>query len=153
LLLSTLLHVWIAHATVWEVMNSKLQFLLWPGLATTMLVQSVLPASVTLQRDPLPHPVVLWAALAINVLVWAAIFAGAAALVRAALRRGAGRAATVILAFLISACSAEQAYYAGQTWQQNECNKIPDSHERERCLGRAGGSYESYKRQTEEMQR
>ena len=130
MLLSTVLHVWITYATLWEVMNSKLQFLLWPGLAATMLLQSVLPASVTLQRDPLPHPAVLWAALGVNVLVWAAIFAGATALVRAALKHGAGRAATVILALLISAC-----------------------YERERCLSRTGDSYQSYKQQTESMQR
>ena len=59
----------------------------------------------------------------------------------------------MILGLLMSACTAEQAYYAGQTWQQNECNKIADSYERERCLGRTGDSYESYRRQTEEMKR
>ena len=76
--------MWIAHETLWEVMNSKLQFLLWPGVGAATLVQSVLPASVTLQRDPVPHPAVLWAALAVNVLVWALIFAGA---VRLCVRR------------------------------------------------------------------
>ena len=133
--------MWVAYETLWEVMNSKLQFLLWPGVGAAMLVQSVLPASVTLQRDPVPHPALLWAALAVNVLVWAAIFVGA------------GRPLAVLLALLMSACSAEQAYYAGQTWQQNECNKIVDREQRDRCLSRAGGSYESYMRQTEEMQR
>ena len=61
--------------------------------------------------------------------------------------------ATLILAVLISACTAEQAYYAGQTWQQNECNKIVDREQRDRCLSSAGGSYEAYKRQTEESRR
>ena len=61
--------------------------------------------------------------------------------------------ATLILAVLISACTAEQAYYAGQTWQQNECNKIVDREQRDRCLSSAGGSYEAYKRQTEEIRR
>ena len=54
-----------------------------------------------------------------------------------------------LAACALSACTAEQAYHAGQTWQQNECNKLADKQERDRCVDRAGGSYESYKRQTE----
>jgi len=49
-----------------------------------------------------------------------------------------------------SACSWEQAYYAAQTWQRNECSKLPDSSERDRCANRAGASYDAYRRQTEE---
>jgi hypothetical protein len=74
LLLSTLIQVWITYATAWEVINSKLQFLAWPGLAAAMLLQAVLPESITVQHDPLPHPAVLWTALVANFVAWAALF-------------------------------------------------------------------------------
>jgi hypothetical protein len=74
LLLSTLTHVGIIHATAWEVINSKLQFLVWPGLATVMLLQDALPESIIARHDPLPHPAILWAALLVNFVAWAALF-------------------------------------------------------------------------------
>ena len=74
LLLSTLLHVWITYVTAWEVINSKLQFLVWPGLAAAMLLQAALPEAITVQHDPLPHPAVLWTALLVNFVAWAALF-------------------------------------------------------------------------------
>ena len=61
--------------------------------------------------------------------------------------------AASLLAFGLSACSAEQGYNAAQGWQQNQCNKIPDKAEFDRCMSRAGTSYESYKRQTEPGQK
>ena len=49
---------------------------------------------------------------------------------------------------LLAGCSAEQAYNTGQAWQRNQCTGIPDKAEYDRCVGNAGGSYESYKRET-----
>lgn len=57
--------------------------------------------------------------------------------------------AAALLCALIAGCSTEQAYYSGQAWQRNECNRIPDQSERERCLSRLGTSYDEYKRQSE----
>ena len=49
----------------------------------------------------------------------------------------------------LQGCSTEQAYNSAQGWQQNQCSKIPDKAEFDRCMSRAGPSYDSYKRQTE----
>ena len=59
------------------------------------------------------------------------------------------RPALVLLIFL-GGCSAEQAYRSGQGWQQNQCNGIADKAEYDRCMSKAGMSYESYKRETEQ---
>jgi hypothetical protein len=59
-------------------------------------------------------------------------------------------AAAALLACLLAACSAEQGYNAGQAWQRNQCARIPDKAEYDRCMSNTGGSYESYKRETEQ---
>ena len=46
-------------------------------------------------------------------------------------------------------CTAERAYGSGQAWQQNQCSRLPDKAEADRCMSKANTSYESYKRQTE----
>lgn len=61
--------------------------------------------------------------------------------------------AVALVALCLSACTTEQAYNAAQGWQQNQCNKIPDKTEFDRCMNRASTSYESYKRQTEPEQK
>ena len=48
-----------------------------------------------------------------------------------------------------SGCTWRQAYSAGQGWQCNECNRLVEQTERERCLSNANMSYEDYRRQTE----
>lgn len=50
---------------------------------------------------------------------------------------------------LLSGCSWQQAYGAGQAWQHQECNKVMDAQERSRCMASASTSYEEYKRQAE----
>lgn len=42
----------------------------------------------------------------------------------------------------------EVAYDSLQEWQRNECQRMPDSSDRERCLNRSSTSYEDYKKQT-----
>jgi hypothetical protein len=49
---------------------------------------------------------------------------------------------------LLAACSAEQGYNAGQGWQRNQCMRIPDKAEYDRCMAGASTSYDSYKRET-----
>ena len=49
---------------------------------------------------------------------------------------------------LTSACSERQLYDAGQAWQRNQCNRIPDKAEYERCMNSAATSYEAYKKET-----
>jgi len=55
------------------------------------------------------------------------------------------------VAVLVSGCSWQQAYQSTQGWQRNQCNRLADQTERERCLGSAATamSYNEYQRQTE----
>ena len=59
----------------------------------------------------------------------------------------------LLVALSLSACTAEQAYYTGQAWQRNQCNKLPDKAEFDRCMSGTNTTYESYKRQTEPGQK
>ena len=61
--------------------------------------------------------------------------------------------ACLAAATLSGACSSRQAYGTGQAWQQNECGKIPDMQERQRCMGSASTSYDTYQRQRQDIQK
>jgi hypothetical protein len=74
--LSAALHLWIAHVTVWEVLNSNLQFVVWPGVLAAAAIQAVLPASITVHNDPLPPSFVMVSGFALNFVAWAALFFG-----------------------------------------------------------------------------
>lgn len=60
--------------------------------------------------------------------------------------------AASLAALSLSSCATEQSYNTAQAWQRNQCNKIPDKTEYDRCMSNASTSYESYKRQTESAQ-
>jgi len=53
------------------------------------------------------------------------------------------------LALSLAGCTAQQAYGTAQAWQRNQCNKLPDNAEFDRCVRETQTSYESYKRQQE----
>ena len=36
-----------------------------------------------------------------------------------------------------------------QGWQRNQCNKIPDKTDYDRCMAQTNNPYDAYKRQTE----
>jgi len=55
----------------------------------------------------------------------------------------------MLVAVSLVACTAEQAYYSGQAWQRNQCSKAPDQAAYHRCMENAGGTYDSYKRETD----
>jgi len=55
----------------------------------------------------------------------------------------------VLAALSLSACTHEQLYGTGQAWQRNQCTRIPDKAEFDRCMAAASTSYDSYKKQTE----
>lgn len=57
------------------------------------------------------------------------------------------------LALSLSACTTEQAYGSAQGWQRNQCARLPDKTEFDRCTSNAGPSYESYKRRNEAPQK
>ncbi len=52
-----------------------------------------------------------------------------------------------ILASAVTGCSSTQWYGAGQAWQRNECTKIPDAEQRQRCFASTAMSYDEYQRQ------
>jgi hypothetical protein len=53
-----------------------------------------------------------------------------------------------ILLGALSACSSQQLYASGQGYQRNQCERLPDMGERQRCLEKANMSYEEYKKET-----
>jgi membrane protein DedA with SNARE-associated domain len=59
----------------------------------------------------------------------------------------------ILAAIAATACSSQQLYASGQAQQRNECDKVVDFQERQRCMARANTSYETYQRQSEEVKR
>jgi hypothetical protein len=49
----------------------------------------------------------------------------------------------------LAGCSSQQLYYAGQAWQQNQCDKMQDAAERNRCMASTKTSYDDYQREAE----
>jgi len=67
------------------------------------------------------------------------------------LKRALAATCTAVVAATAAAgCTTQQAYFSAQTWQRNECNKLVEQNERERCLARTNMSYDDYQRQTED---
>jgi len=52
-------------------------------------------------------------------------------------------------ALLLTACSSQQIYDSGQAWQRNECQKLGDKAERDRCLASNQDSFETYRKKSE----
>ena len=59
----------------------------------------------------------------------------------------------LLISLLGSACSSQQTYATGQTWQRNECNKIIDMQERQRCVAKANDSYDTYQKQVDDLKK
>jgi hypothetical protein len=49
----------------------------------------------------------------------------------------------------LAGCSWQQAFLSAQGWQRNQCNRLTEQAERDRCLKNTKMSYEDYRRQTE----
>jgi type III secretory pathway component EscR len=56
----------------------------------------------------------------------------------------------LVLSIFVSACTSQQVYDSAQGWRQNECNRLMDHDERDRCMETATMSYDTYKKQVEE---
>jgi hypothetical protein len=50
---------------------------------------------------------------------------------------------------LLPACSTQQIYHTTQAWQRNQCYKLPDAQERNRCLSNAEDSFDDYQKQSD----
>jgi hypothetical protein len=55
--------------------------------------------------------------------------------------------ALVVLA--LGGCSNRMVYQTVQGWQQQECRKVADAAERQRCMASTAGSYDDYRRARE----
>ncbi|MBX9637164.1 MAG: hypothetical protein K2Q45_06400 [Nitrosomonas sp.] len=60
----------------------------------------------------------------------------------------AAAVATTVLT-VATGCATQQLYSTGQAWQRNQCTRLVDQQERERCMANAGASYETYKKQSD----
>lgn len=56
---------------------------------------------------------------------------------------------TVVALAAATGCTTQQLYTTGQSWQRNQCTRLVDQQERERCMANAGASYETYKKQSD----
>jgi len=56
------------------------------------------------------------------------------------------------LASLAAGCSTQTAYYSAQGWQRQQCFKIDDLQQRQRCLKSASTSHEDYQRASDKAQ-
>jgi hypothetical protein len=52
-----------------------------------------------------------------------------------------------VLLGLCSGCTSQQLYATGQAYQRNQCLRLPDQGESERCMGKTNMTYEDYKRE------
>jgi hypothetical protein len=57
--------------------------------------------------------------------------------------------ALVVVMTAMAGCTWQQAYSSTQGWQQNQCYRLVEQTERERCLANASTSYDDYRRQIE----
>ena len=53
----------------------------------------------------------------------------------------------MLLTLALLACTTEQVYGTAQSWQRNQCSRLPDKAEFDRCMSKTDTTYESYKRQ------
>jgi len=60
-----------------------------------------------------------------------------------------GRIIALVASLSAAACTAQQVYGSGQAWQRNQCARIPDKAEYDRCMASVAATYEDYKRETE----
>ncbi len=47
----------------------------------------------------------------------------------------------------LTACSQRMVYQTLQGWQEQECRRLADTAERQRCLDSRASSYDEYRRQ------
>jgi hypothetical protein len=55
----------------------------------------------------------------------------------------------VPLVLALPACTTQRAYDTAQAYQRNQCGRIPDKAEFDRCMSGANSPYDAYKRKTD----
>lgn len=61
-------------------------------------------------------------------------------------------ATTLLLVATFAGCSSRQFHATGQQWQRNECERLQDTAERNRCIANSKTSYDDYQRQKDAAQ-
>jgi hypothetical protein len=56
------------------------------------------------------------------------------------------RLALALVTLTATGCAASLVYDTGRSWKQQECYKIPEQYERQRCLQSTAMTYEEYRR-------
>jgi hypothetical protein len=51
----------------------------------------------------------------------------------------------LLIVLAVAGCSTQQLYSTGQAWQRQECLRLPDLAERERCLRSTARSYDEFR--------
>ena len=59
--------------------------------------------------------------------------------------------ALACLGALTAGCSSQIAYYSAQGWQRQQCFKVDDPQQRQRCLKSTSTSYEDYQREVKTL--
>jgi hypothetical protein len=54
-----------------------------------------------------------------------------------------------LIALTLAGCASEQLYGSAQGWQRNQCSRILDKTESDRCMSSASTSYDSYRREVD----
>ncbi|MCF8167556.1 MAG: hypothetical protein K9K38_12925 [Rhodoferax sp.] len=57
--------------------------------------------------------------------------------------------ALALSAVLAAGCTSQTMFASTQAWQRNECQKLQDKSERDRCLASNKDSYEDFKKQAD----
>ncbi|MFO1396008.1 MAG: hypothetical protein U1F48_03000 [Burkholderiales bacterium] len=57
------------------------------------------------------------------------------------------------LTYVAGGCSWQAAYQTAQGWQRNQCYRVPDETQRERCLANTTTSYDAWQRQSKDAAR
>ncbi len=59
---------------------------------------------------------------------------------------------SLLLACSLQACTSQQLYQATQASRQNECNKLVDRAEHDRCMQAANKEYDQYHKEVNSIQ-
>jgi hypothetical protein len=54
-----------------------------------------------------------------------------------------------LLLLTLAGCSWQQAFQSAQGWQRNQCYRLPEQTDRERCLASNSMSYDEYRRNSD----
>jgi hypothetical protein len=60
---------------------------------------------------------------------------------------------SLLASVLAAGCSTQTIYASGQAWQRDQCQKLNDKSERDRCLANNNDSYDSYRSKTDTLKK